>query len=115
MIIAEVANPTVTKVFALAKLLARRATDTGATPQYDVSGFINMAQMLGAEVSPDQLQQLVSQPPLNAVIEPMEPDATKIQFKVGNSEDKNVTMPVNRAEEIVAKAAKKAAKKDRGV
>ena len=112
MKINEVANPTVTKVFALADFLAHRAKDTGASPDYSVSAFINMAQNLGADITVNQLQQMAGEPPLNAVINPMEPNATTLTFKSGDeSESDPVSMPVDRAQDIVAKAAKSAMKR----
>ena len=109
MKITEVTNPTVTKVFALAKLLKARAEDTGAKPDYDTAAFINMAQSLGADITPDQLQQMASEQPLNSVLDPMEPNSPKITFKTGKAEP--VEMPVNKAQDIVAKAARSAMKR----
>ena len=109
MKITEVTNPTVTKVFSLANLLRARAKDTGAKPDYSTDAFINMAQSLGAEITADQLQQMAGEPPLNAVLNPMEPNATKITFKNGQAEP--VDMPVDKAQDIVAKAARSAMKR----
>jgi len=109
MKINEVTNPTVTKVFSLANLLRARAKDTGAKPDYSTDAFIKMAQTLGAEITVDQLQQMAGEPPLNAVLNPMEPNAAKITFKIG--QEQPVEMPVDKAEQIVAKAAKSALKR----
>lgn len=109
MKITEVTNPTVTKVFALAKLLKARAEDTGAKPDYNTAAFVNMAQSLGADITSDQLQQMAGEPPLNAVLNPMEPNSDKITFKTGQTEP--IDMPVNKAQDIVAKAARSAMKR----
>lgn len=109
MKITEVTNPTVTKVFALAKLLKARAEDTGAKPNYNTTAFINMAQSLGADITPDQLQQMAGEPPLSTVLNPMEPNAETISFKTGEAQP--VDMPVNKAQDIVAKAARSAMKR----
>jgi hypothetical protein len=54
-----------------------------------------------------------NRPPLNGIMLPIEPNGTVIKF-IGN-ESTPTAMPVNQAQEIVAQAAKSAARKDRGV
>jgi hypothetical protein len=69
---------------------------------------------MGIDIDPDTLQSLVGQPPLNGIFNPMSPDAVELTFK-GGDKPGPVKMPVNQAQDIVAKAAQSALKKDRGV
>ncbi len=110
MKITEVTNPTVTKLLALANFLKGRATDTGAKPEYPTDGFLNLARTMGVEITVDQLQQMAGEPPLNGVLNPMEPNSPKITFKT-DQESEPTTMPVDKARDIVAKAAKSAMKR----
>jgi hypothetical protein len=115
MRINEVAvDDTADKLLALAQFAVGRATDTSAKLQMPVQAFINRAKNIGIDITPDTLQSLVGQPPLSGLIEPMSPDATELIFK-GGEQPGPTTMPVNKAQDIVAQAAKSAAKKDRGV
>jgi len=115
MRINEVAvDDTADKLLALAQFAVGRATDTSAKLQMPVQAFINRAKNIGIDITPDTLQSLVGQPPLSGLIEPMSPDATELIFK-GGQQPGPITMPVNKAQDIVAQAAKSAAKKDRGV
>jgi hypothetical protein len=56
---------------------------------------------------------MASQAPLDGVFMPIEPNSNVIKFKGNDSGP--IPMPVNQAQDIVAAAAKSAAKKDRGV
>lgn len=110
------ADDTADKLLALARFSVGRAQDTSAKMQMPVQAFINRAQNMGIDITPDTLQTLVGQPPLSGLIEPMSPNATELTFKGGNKPGPGpVTMPVNQAQDIVASAAQSAMKKDRGV
>lgn len=111
MRIQEVATPVDTRLLALSSFLKGRAQDTGAKMEYPTAGFINLAHNLGIEITAQQLQQLIAQPPLDAIFDPMEPNSPVLKFKTGESEP--LEMPVDKAEQIVAKAAKSAMKRDR--
>ena len=52
----------------------------------------------------------MSQDPLKNILEPIEPNSDVIRYK-GN-EEVNTVMPVNKAQDIVAKNAKAAMKRD---
>ncbi len=108
------ADATADQLLALARFAVGRAQDTSAKMQMPVQAFINRAQSMGIDITPDTLQTLVGQPPLSGLIEPMSPDATELTFK-GSDKPGPVTMPVNQAQDIVASAAQSAMKKDRGV
>lgn len=109
MLIREVADPGGTKLFGLAEFLLGRATDTNAPKQISMAAFIKMAQEIGVPVTPQSLGELVQQPPLSNIIEPIDPGSNVVRFK-GNSET-DVAMPVNKAQDVVASAAKRAAAK----
>ena len=108
------ADDTADRLMALARFAAGRAEDTSAKMQMPVAAFIQRAQSMGIDINPDTLQSLVSQPPLNGIFNPMSPDAVELTFK-GGDKPGPVKMPVNQAQDIVAKAAQSALTKDRGV
>jgi hypothetical protein len=108
------ADDTADRLMALAQFAVGRAEDTSAKMQMPVAAFIKRAQSMGIDINADTLQSLISQPPLNGIFNPMEPNATELTFK-GGKEPGPVKMPVNQAQDIVAQAAQSALKKDRGV
>lgn len=108
------ADDTADRLMALAQFALGRAEDTSAKMQMPVAAFIKRAQSMGIDINTDTLQTLISQPPLNGIFNPMEPDAVELTFK-GGGEPGPVTMPVNQAQDIVANAAQSALKKNRGV
>jgi len=75
--------------------------------------FIKLANDLDINITPENLVDVVSQPPLSNLLEPMDPNTGVLVFK--GAGQPNVAMPVNKAQDIVAAAAKSAASKDRGV
>ncbi len=108
------ADNTADRLMALAQFAAGRAEDTSAKMQMPVAAFIKRAQSMGIDIDPDTLQSLVGQPPLNGIFNPMSPDAVELTFK-GGDKPGPVKMPVNQAQDIVAKAAQSALNKNRGV
>jgi len=116
MRINEVANTTGTtpepeKLMGLVSFLAGRANNQGAQKQIDQRAFIELARGLGITIAPNQLADLVGQPPLSNVLEPLAPDSQDpIMFK-GAEQPSDVAMPVNKAQNIVAAAAKSAMKR----
>jgi hypothetical protein len=68
---------------------------------------------LDINITPQNLADVVSQEPLSNLLEPMDPNTGVLMFKGAGQPD--VAMPVNKAQDIVASAAKSAMKKDRGV
>jgi len=97
----------------LVNFLDGRATDTGAQKQISQDAFIKLAQDLDINVTADNLPDIINQPPLNSILEPLDPNTGMIQFKGAGQGP--VPMPVNKAQDIVAAAAKSAAKKDRNI
>lgn len=107
-------TPSPDKLLGLVEFLAGRAEDTNSQKQIDQDAFINVARNLGIMVTRNNLPELVNQPPLSNVLEPLTPNTDDpVVFKGGETQAPN--MPVNKAQDIVAAAAKKAANKQRGV
>jgi len=107
-------TPSPDQLLGLVQFLAGRADDTSAPKQISVDAFINLAQSLDINVNRNNVQEIVGQPPLSSVLEPLDPNTNQIVFK-GAGQEGPVQMPVNKAQDIVAAAAKSAAKKDRGI
>jgi len=97
---------TAEKLAALSEFLAGRAQDTNSKMQISKQAFINAAKNLGINVTEQSLSQMISQQPLNDILEPIEPNSDVIRFK-GNT-DVETAMSVNQAEKIVNKNAKAA-------
>jgi hypothetical protein len=110
MRILEVASdPRPDRLAGLVKFLAGRADDTGARKQISKAAFMSMAQQLGVNVTDQNLQDMVSRPPLQNMLEPIDPQSDQITFRGG--EPGSVNMPVNKAQDIVAQAARSALQK----
>ena len=108
----ELAEPPVPKpdqLLGLVEFLAGRAEDTGARKQISKAAFINMAQELGINITPSNLAEIAGRPPLSNVLEPVDPNSDVITFQGG--EVTPTQMPVNKAQDIVARAAKSALNK----
>jgi len=110
MLIREVADPSSAKLMGLAEFLLGRASDTNSPKQISMTAFIKMAQEIGVPVTPQSLGELVQQPPLSNIVEPIDPGSNVVRFK-GTGSDSDVAMPVDRAQDVVASAAKRAASK----
>jgi hypothetical protein len=107
MLINEVAaGPDAAKLLGLVEFLAGRAQDTNARRQISKATLINLAQQLGVNINTQNLADVVNRPPLDQVLEPMDPAADTIQFK--GAEPTAVGMPVDHARDVVSKAAKSA-------
>jgi hypothetical protein len=105
-------TPSPDQLLGLVQFLAGRADDTSAPKQISVDAFINLAQSLDINVTKNNVQEIVGQPPLSSVLEPFDPNTNQIVFK-GAETAGPVKMPVNKAQDIVAAAAKSAMKRDR--
>lgn len=106
-------TPSPDKLLGMVEFLSGRAQDTNATKQISQDAFINMAKHLGININAANLQDVISKPPLSNVLEPLDPNTGMITFK--GAEIGPTKMPVNKAQDIVAAAAKKASKRDRGI
>ena len=108
-----VPTPDPAQLAGLVQFLNGRADDTSARKEISQDAFIKLANDLDINITPENLVDVVSQPPLSNLLEPMDPNTGVLVFK--GAGQPNVAMPVNKAQDIVAAAAKSAAKKDRGV
>jgi hypothetical protein len=109
MRIDEVADPTNSKLLGLAEFLMDRSVDTNSKKQISVDAFINLARNIGVTLTPQMLTDLADQSPLNSVFDPIEPGSSVINFKGSGPTD--IAMPVNKAQDVVASAAKSAMKR----
>lgn len=108
-----VPTPSPDKLLGMVEFLAGRAEDTNATKQISKDAFIQMASHLGININANNLQDIIEKPPLSNILEPFDPNSDVITFK--GAEIGPTQMPVNKAQDIVAAAAKKAASKDRSL
>jgi hypothetical protein len=106
-------TPDPAQLAGLVQFLNGRSTDTSAKKEISQDAFIKLANDLDINITPQNLADVVSQEPLSNLLEPMDPNTGVLTFK--GAGEPNVSMPVNRAQDIVASAAKSAANKDRGV
>ena len=96
------------KLKGLVDFLSGRADDENAQKQISTDAFISAARSLGFPVSERNIVSIVSQPPLDSVLEPMDPNnPTVIKYK-GAAPDLPTKMPVNKAQDNVAASAKSA-------
>lgn len=108
----EVAADTVqepNKLVGLVNFLRGRADDTSSKQQISQTAFIKLAQQLGISVTADNIENLVNQPPLSNLLEPYDASSQTIVFK--GATESSPKMPVDRAQDIVGKMAKRATKK----
>ena len=98
----------------LVSFLNGRADDTNAAKEISQDAFIKLANNLDIGINRQNLANLINQEPLSNVLEPLTPGTNDpIRFK--GAGETPVAMPVNKAQDIVAAAAKSAMKKNRGV
>ena len=107
------ATPNPAQLSGLVQFLNGRANDTNARKEISQDAFIKLANDLDINITPQNLADIVSQEPLSNLLEPMDPNTGMLMFKGAGQPD--VAMPVNKAQDIVASAAKSAMNRDRGV
>jgi hypothetical protein len=101
-------SPDPKKLLGLVNFLSGRADDENAQKQISTDAFISSARSLGFPVSKKNIVSIVSQPPLDSVLEPMDSqNPTVIKYK-GAAPEGPTKMPVNKAQDIVAASAKSA-------
>lgn len=103
-------NTNTRKLAALVDFLAGRSEDQNSKKEISKLAFINAAKNIGININEQMLAELVSQEPLKNILEPIEPNSDVIRYK-GN-QDVDTAMPVTTAQDIVAKNAKAAMKRD---
>jgi len=109
MRIVEVADPSGQKLMALAQFLSGRSDDESAQKQISQDAFIDLAKSLGVNVTLDNLGVLINKPPLNNVLEPLDPTSGVVRFKGDTEADTG--MSVDQARAVVDSNAKKALKR----
>ena len=102
------------KLMGLVNFLSGRADNENAQKQISTDAFISAAQSLGFPVNQRNIISVVSTPPLDSVLEPIDPSNPGVIMYKGASTGAT-QMPVDKAQDIVAASAKSAAGKDRGV
>ena len=102
------------KLMGLVNFLSGRADNENAQKQISTDAFISAAQSLGFPVNHRNIVSIVSTPPLDSVLEPLDPNNPGVIMYKG-AETGPTQMPVNKAQDIVAASAKQAAGKERGV
>ena len=102
------------KLMGLVNFLSGRADDENAQKQISTQAFISTAQSLGFPINDRNIVSVVSTPPLDSVLEPIDPTNPGVIMYKG-SKTGPTKMPVNKAQDIVAASAKQAASKERGV
>ena len=116
MLICEVADvsaftPEPAQLVGLVSFLSGRATDTNSQKQISQQAFIGLAHSLGINVNKQNIAELVGQPPLSNLLEPLAPDSDDPVVFKGGEQPASGKMPVNKAQNIVASAAKSAMKR----
>jgi len=109
MRIDEVADPSSQRLMALSQFLSGRSDDESARKQISQDAFIDLAKSLGINVTLDNLGELISQAPLNNVLEPLDPTSGVVRFKGDTTDDTGMT--VDQARAVVDSNAKKALKR----
>ena len=102
------------KLMGLVNFLSGRADDENSQKQISTDAFISAAQSLGFPINQRNIVSIVSTPPLDSVLEPIDPSNPGVIMYKG-AETGPTQMPVNKAQDIVAASAKQAAGKERGV
>jgi hypothetical protein len=101
-------SPDPNKLMGLVNFLAGRAEDENAQKQISTDAFITAARSLGFPIDQRNIVSIISQSPLDSVLEPIDPkNPTVIRYK-GAAPEGPTKMPVNKAQDIVAASAKSA-------
>ena len=96
------------KLMGLVNFLSGRADDENAQKQISTDAFISAAQSLGFPVNQRNVVSIVSQPPLDSVLQPIDPNNPGVIMYKGTGNSGPIKMPVNKAQDIVAASAKSA-------
>jgi len=109
MRIFEVADPNSQKLMALSQFLSGRSDDESARKQISQQAFIDLAKSLGVNVTTENLGELIGQPPLSNILDPLDPQSGVVSFK-GDTEAET-GMSVDQARAVVDSNAKAALKR----
>ena len=105
----EFADSNSQKLMALSQFLSGRSEDESAQKQISQQAFIDLAKSLGVNVTSENLGELIGQPPLSNVLDPLDPQSGVVSFK-GNTEAAT-GMSVDQAQAVVNSNAKAALKR----
>ena len=105
----EFADPNSQKLMALSQFLSGRSDDESAKKQISQQAFIDLAKSLGVNVTLENLGELIGQPPLSNILDPLDPQSGVVSFK-GNTEAAT-GMSVDQARAVVDSNAKAALKR----
>lgn len=105
----EFADPNSQRLMALSQFLSGRSEDESAQKQISQQAFIDLAKSLGVNVTSENLGELIGQPPLSNVLDPLDPQSGVVSFK-GNTEAAT-GMSVDQAQAVVNSNAKAALKR----
>ena len=94
------------KLVGLVNFLSGRAQNSDAQMQISQDAFISAAQSLGINVTKENLAQIIGQPPLDGVLDPLDPQTGMITFKGANIGPSGMSVP--QAQQVVSKSAKSA-------
>lgn len=94
------------KLVGLVNFLAGRAEDSNSQKQISQAAFISAARSLGIMLTPQNLGDVISKPPLSGVLEPLDPNSGMVTFK--GAEVGPTQMSVPQAQQVVNKMAKSA-------
>jgi hypothetical protein len=109
MLICEVTDVSAQKLVALSQFLLGRSQDENTKKQISTTAFIDLAKSLGVNVTPDNLGDMIAQPPLSNILEPLEPNSGVVRFK-GDTQA-TTGMSVDQARAVVDSNAKAAMKR----
>lgn len=98
------------KLMALTAFLSGRAGNTTSKKEISQKAFIDLARSLGVNVTAETLGELIAEPPLNNILEPLDPGSEVVKFKGSASGDGDAKMSVDKARDTVDANAKRAMK-----
>jgi len=105
----EFADSNSQKLMALSQFLSGRSDDESAKKQISQQAFIDLAKSLEVNVTLENLGELIGQPPLSNVLDPLDPQSGVVSFK-GDTEA-TTGMSVDQARAVVDSNAKAALKR----
>jgi hypothetical protein len=100
-------NNSIVKLAALAQFVSERSKEADAEIGISMDAFVELAHDMGVSVTRNDMYDLVKQPPLSNLVKDIADN--KITFQ-GQTSSQATEMPVDQAEKIVSKMAKRASK-----
>lgn len=99
------------RLLALATFLKDRAEGENAQAQISQTAFIDLAQSLGVNVTPGNINQMINQDPLKHILKPVQSGSDVIQFISDTGAEATTGMSVDQARAVVDSNAKAAMKR----